>query len=120
MALQENTSVVARLRATACALRADAEERATQLDAAADEIERGADALVTVEAGAESLGVSVRQLRDDLRRRGVSLEKVGATSFVRRSALTRAAAPKASPAPALSPREAARAAVAARAAGGGR
>lgn len=81
-------SVALRIRAMARAIRADAEERASVLDALADEIERGSDALVSVEDGAAMLGMTPRALRDDLRRRGVVVEKAGGKAFVRRSNLT--------------------------------
>lgn len=87
--------IAVRLRAMARAIVADAAERAAALDAAADEVERGEDALVSIEAGAASLGITPRQLRDDLRRRGVPVEKVGGTCFVRRASLTRTAVPTA-------------------------
>lgn len=77
------------------AILADAAERAAALDAAADEIERGNDTLVSIEAGAASLGITVRHLRDDLRRRGIAVEKVGGACFVRRASLTRTAVPTA-------------------------
>ena len=92
--------IAVRLRAMARAIVADAAERAAALDAAADEIERGDDGLVSIEAGAASLGISARQLRDDLRRRGVAVEKVGGTCFVRRASLTRTAVPTARATPA--------------------
>jgi hypothetical protein len=85
--------IAARLRAYAHALRANAERDATTLDALADEIERGDDALVRDEVAAAALGIPVRQLREDLTRRGETIEKVGAAVFIRRGSITRKVAP---------------------------
>lgn len=74
-----------------------------------------ANALVATKVAAAELGITERVLKDDLRRRGVDIEKVGAASFVRRDQLTSIAPRKVAP-PTDDPRAAARASVAATAA----
>lgn len=86
-------TIALRLRAMARAIRADADERASVLEAMADDVERGGEALVSLDDGAAKLGMTPRALRDDLRRRGVALEKAGGKSFVRSADLTAKIAP---------------------------
>lgn len=67
------TSLASRLRRTARAILADADERASQLDAAADEIERGDDPWLTMREVGELTGRSPRGAREWLLRSDVAL-----------------------------------------------
>ncbi len=90
-------AIAERLRASARAIRADADERANALDALANELERGADLPFSVTRAATDLGVSPRVLRDAARRGDLSLEGPRSARVVRRSELDRwlaASAPK--------------------------
>ncbi|MBC7017973.1 helix-turn-helix domain-containing protein, partial [Salmonella enterica] len=90
-------AVAERLRASARAIRADADERANTLDALAGEIERCADTPFSVAVAATGLGISPRVLRDAARRGELALEGPRSARVVRRSELDRwlaATAPK--------------------------
>lgn len=82
-------NVADRLRTTARAIRADAEERAGALEAAADELDRGADDVIPVAKVAETLGVRERVVLDAGRRGEVRIEGPRAARVIRRSELDR-------------------------------
>ncbi len=108
------------LLAQAAAIRAEAEARATSLEAIADAALPGADGWLSMAEAGERAGKTARATRDGLARDGVELGGAGRSPRVRASVLDRWIASRRRAAPmaakAETPREAGRRAAAAAAA----
>src|SRR4051812_34126281 len=80
-------STASHLRAMARAIVADASERASALDAIADDLERGADAWLALDEAASLACVRPRVLRDAATRGEIALGGAGRRRVVRRADL---------------------------------